>query len=306
MVICVGEILADMIAQPSDGILTYGRYAGGAPFNVACGIAKLGGEAGFYGRVGDDLIGDFLISFAQGKNLAYCNVKKLPDRNTTLAFVELDGDGDRHFCFYRKHTADYCFDEADIPEILEKANIIYVGSLALSEERGRQFMDKLIAAAKSAGKKICYDVNYRDDIFPDAQRAKEIYAKYIGAADIVKLSEEEVALFSAKGNIDDAVKELAGRDKLVFVTLGAKGSLYCLDGKISRVGAISLRPVDTTGAGDAYFAGVLSVLDKNGFAAAYDAARTGSICGSLTTLGKGAVDAFPAGEEVQKLISMLK
>lgn len=306
MVICVGEILADMIAQPADGILTYGRYAGGAPFNVACGIAKLGGEAGFYGRVGNDLIGDFLIGFAAGKNLAYCNIKKISDRNTTLAFVELDKDGDRHFCFYRKHTADYCFDEADIPEIVGKANIIYVGSLALSEERGRSFFDKLIAAAKSAGKKICYDVNYRDDIFPDAKSAKKIYAKYIGAADIVKLSEEEVGLFSEKENIEEAVKELAGKDKLVFVTLGGRGSLYCLGGQIQRVGAVSLHPVDTTGAGDAYFAGVLSVLDKKGLKAAHDAAKTGSICGSLTTLGKGAIDAFPAREEVDKFISMLK
>lgn len=175
-----GEILADMIAQPSDGILTYGRYAGGAPFNVACGIAKLGGEAGFYGRVGDDLIGDFLISFAQGKNLAYCNVKKLPDRNTTLAFVELDGDGDRHFCFYRKHTADYCFDEADIPEIIEKANIIYVGSLALSEERGRQFMDKLIAAAKSAGKKSATTSITATTFFP-THSAQKRYMQSISA-----------------------------------------------------------------------------------------------------------------------------
>lgn len=149
---------------------------------IQCGLrdSETGRRGRFYGRVGDDLIGDFLISFAQGKNLAYCNVKKLPDRNTTLAFVELDGDGDRHFCFYRKHTADYCFDEADIPEIIEKANIIYVGSLALSEERGRQFMDKLIAAAKSAGKKICYDVNYRDDIFP-THSAQKRYMQSISA-----------------------------------------------------------------------------------------------------------------------------
>ena len=305
MVICVGEILADMIAQPSDGILTYGRYAGGAPFNVACGIARLGGDAGFYGRVGDDLIGDFLTEFAAGKGLAYCNVKKLPDRNTTLAFVELDKDGDRHFCFYRKHTADYCFDEADIPQIADKANIVYIGSLALSEERGRRFMDKLIDAAKAAGKKICYDVNYRDDIFPDAESARKIYAKYIRQADIVKLSEEEVGLFSDKGNMDDAVTELAGKDKLVFVTLGGKGSLYCLHGDIHRVGAIRVRPKDTTGAGDAYFAGVLSVLDKEGEQAVLKAAKTGSICGSLTTLGKGAIDAFPTRGEVDKFMSGL-
>lgn len=306
MVICVGEILADMIANCVDGVLTYGRYAGGAPFNVACGIAKLGGKAGFYGKVGNDLIGDYLRKFAFERGFSYCNVEKLQDRNTTLAFVELDEEGDRHFCFYRKNTADYCFDWDDIPQIVAAADIVYIGSLALSEQIGRDFFDELIRQTKNAGKKICYDVNYRDDIFPDAESAKKIYARYIQKADIVKLSEEEVSLFSDETDIADAVKQIAGKDKTVFVTLGAKGSIYCHNGRINSVGAVKVRPVDTTGAGDAYFAGVLTVLDKYGPDAAEMAAKTGSVCGSLTTLRKGAIDAFPDKCDVDRLVAQLK
>lgn len=306
MVICAGEILADMIARDVDGVMTYGRYAGGAPFNVACGIAKLGGKAGFYGKVGSDLIGDFLIDFTHKAGLDYCNVKKLEDRNTTLAFVELDSEGDRHFCFYRKHTADYCFDEADIEEIVAKADIIYIGSLGLSEKEGREFFDRLIEEGKKAGKTISFDVNYRDDIFPDPEAAKNIYSKYICLADIVKLSEEEVKLFSDKADMEEAVKDIAGKDKTVFVTLGAKGSMYCHKGEIKRAGAIKAKPVDTTGAGDAYFAGVLSVLDGCGIDAVEQAARTGSVCGSLTTLKKGAIDAFPSREQVEEQLKNLR
>lgn len=305
MVICAGEILADMIAHNVDGVMTYGRYAGGAPFNVACGIAKMGGKAGFYGKVGADLIGDYLIDFAQNAGLAYCNVEQLKDVNTTLAFVELDEDGDRHFCFYRKHTADYCFNEADIGEIARKADIIYIGSLALSEQIGREFFNKLIAAGKQAGKKICYDVNYRDDIFHDPEAAKKIYADYIALADIVKLSEEEVKLFSDKRDLAEAVKQIAGDNKTVFVTLGAKGSMYCHNGKIGRAGALEVKPVDTTGAGDAYFAGVLSVLDSLGLDEVELAAKTGSICGSLTTTKKGAISALPEKREVEMLLEKL-
>ena len=65
MIICAGEILADMIGKEEGGIVTYERHAGGAPFNVACGLKKLGAACGFCGSVGSDLIGDFLSRFAE-------------------------------------------------------------------------------------------------------------------------------------------------------------------------------------------------------------------------------------------------
>lgn len=87
MIICAGEILADMIGKEEGGIVTYERHAGGAPFNVACGLKKLGAACGFCGSVGSDLIGDFLSRFAEEQGFGFLMLGKEPDRNTTLAFV---------------------------------------------------------------------------------------------------------------------------------------------------------------------------------------------------------------------------
>ncbi len=298
MVICVGEILADMIAREENGGTVYGRYAGGAPFNVACGIAKLGGKAGFYGCVGQDGIGDFLVRTAEARGFSYLRIDRLADRNTTLAFVDLDAGGERSFSFYRRHTADYALDRARIGEIAERAGIVHLGSLPLSEREGRAFYDELIEAAKARGKKIAFDVNYRSDIYADEAEAVKISRAYIRKADIVKVSAEEGELLTGEKDPAAAAQCLAEGDKTVFVTLGKAGSL-CRRGKETlRTPAEKAAVVDTTGAGDAFFAGVLTVLDGEGAGSLEKALRIGSICGSLTTQKKGAIDAFPARAEV--------
>lgn len=292
MIVCVGEILADLIAKRTDEGVAYSRHAGGAPFNVACGIKKLGGNAEFYGSVGNDLIGRYLKEFASARGLGE-HIAALPDRNTTLAFVDLDENGERSFCFYRKHTADYRFDERAVDEIVAKADIVHIGSLALSEEEGRCFYDRLIAAAHRAGKRVSFDVNFREDVFPDRAAAISIYGKYLAAADILKLSEEELYLFSGEHEEERAAKSLS-EGKLLFVTLGKRGSMFSKDGgEVLRVNAPDLKPVDTTGAGDAYYAGVLYTLDTEGMQSVVNAMRRGSVCGTLTTQNKGAIEAFP-------------
>ena len=107
MILSVGEILVDMIGGEKDGVFCYERKAGGAPFNVACAVAKFGAKSGFVGCVGADTVGGFLEKFIKEQNLSCSYVKKDDTVNTTLAFVELDKTGERSFCFYRKNTADY-------------------------------------------------------------------------------------------------------------------------------------------------------------------------------------------------------
>lgn len=301
MIVCVGEILADLIAKRTDEGIAYSRHAGGAPFNVACGIKKLGGNAEFYGSVGDDLIGSYLKQFASERGLG-AHIGTVPDRNTTLAFVDLDENGDRSFYFYRKRTADYCFDESETDEIVRKADIVHLGSLALSEEEGRAFYDELIQAAHRAGKRVSFDANYREDVFPDRAEALKIYKKYLAAADILKLSEEELYLFSEEREEERAVRSLS-KGKMLFVTLGKRGSLFSEDGgSVLRVGAPDLKPVDTTGAGDAYYAGVLYTLDTEGVRAVLSAMRKGSVCGTLTTQKKGAIEAFPDSARIAEFL----
>lgn len=297
MILCVGEILADMLGTFNGGAVTYERNAGGAPFNVACAIKQFGGKTAFVGNVGNDIIGKYLIDFAKSRRLDKCLIRADEEHNTTLAFVELDNSGERSFCFYRKNTADYFLPY--IPDsLLAEADIVYVGSLMLSEGAGLDYAEKLAERAKRADKLVAFDVNFRTDIFPDKSQAIEKYKKLISAADIIKLSEDEVEIFTPE--------YLCGlQDKLVCISLGAEGSKWQYRGEEKQVATVKIKPVDTTGAGDAFFGGVLTKLSgktKSEWTPEVlnEALRFGNICGALNTKGKGAIAHLPTVEEINK------
>lgn len=304
MILCVGEILADMIGTVKDGSLLYERKAGGAPFNVACAAKKFGARVGFAGSVGDDLIGDFLIKYARGRNLDDLLVNRDAKRNTTLAFVDLDEKGERSFCFYRKNTADYYLPY--IPQsAIAAADIVHIGSLMLSEKEGQAYAESLAKRVAAENKLLSFDVNYRTDIFKDRESAVRSYKRIIGYADIVKFSEDEVEVFTEE-YIDRELK-----NKLVCISLGEQGSEWRYQGKRNRISTIKVKPVDTTGAGDAFYGGVLSKLDK--LPRAMWTAETldkifafANVCGALNTLGRGAIDCLPEKDTVNAKLNSLK
>lgn len=308
MIVCIGEILADMIGFCENGVVSFNRYAGGAPFNVACDIKKLQGNAGFVGCVGKDLIGEFLCNYANTLNFDYLNVKTDNMHNTTLAFVELDEYGERTFSFYRKNTADYYIDIEDIEKAIKMANIVHLGSLMLSEEYGRLVADKTVEMTRKYGKLLSFDVNYRSDIFNSEKEAFEIYRKYINQADIIKLSEDELYMFAGVNDLKKAISVMHKQDKLMLITLGSRGSVGVYNHLICNVPSISINVVDTTGAGDAFYAGVLTMLDgvelntlsnqtlKN-------ALKFGNVCGALTASGYGAVNACPDKNAVLNILN---
>lgn len=304
MIICVGEILADMIGSEKDGGFFYERKAGGAPFNVACGIKKFGGEAAFAGSVGYDLIGDFLVDFAKNRGLDGLYIDRRSDSNTTLAFVQLDKNGERSFCFYRKNTADYKLRE--IPEeVLKGCNIVHIGSLMLSEDCGVEYALKLVQKARAMGKLVSFDINFRSDIFRNESAAVARYSKILELADILKFSEDEIAVFG-----EDYIENALG-DKLVCISLGAGGSEWRYGGKRGRVGSVAVKPVDTTGAGDAFFAGVLGGLDgtpQSGWTEQFlnGVFLRANVCGALATLGRGAIDCLPSAAEIDRVLDGLK
>lgn len=195
MILCIGEILADMIGNVKDGALYYERKAGGAPFNVACAAKKFGAQAGFVGSVGDDLIGDFLVKFAKEKNLDDLFISRNANRNTTLAFVELDEKGERSFCFYRKNTADYILPDVS-GTLFGSADTVHIGSLMLSEKEGLEYAENIAKRAHAENKLLSFDVNYRTDIFKDRQSAVDGYKRIIAYADVVKFSQDEVEVFT--------------------------------------------------------------------------------------------------------------
>lgn len=301
MILCAGEILADMIGAERDGVFVYERKAGGAPFNVACAVKKFGVKSAFAGSVGDDIIGGFLKDFVKSVKLDGLCLESDAQRNTTLAFVQLDRHGERSFCFYRKNTADYRMPE--IPDgLFVSADIVHIGSLMLSEDEGAAYAERLAERARSAGKTVSFDVNFRTDIFKDKENAVSRYKTMLEAADIVKFSEDEVEIFG-RDYIDGRLK-----DKLVCITLGGNGSEWRYLGRRNAVPSVKVKPVDTTGAGDAFYAGVLSRLDGLKKSEWTDgvlnhALKFGNVCGALNTLGRGAIDSLPDLGLIQKTLN---
>ncbi len=299
MLLCVGEILADMIGEEKNGIISYERKAGGAPFNVACALKKFGRDVKFVGSVGDDLIGEFLIKYAKDFGMDTTYIKKDSERNTTLAFVELNEEGDRSFCFYRKNTADYSMPEVP-DELIKMADIVTVGSLMLADEECVKYALDIIERAHQFGKTVAFDVNYRTDIFRDTESAVRTYKRILDVADIVKFSEDEVETFT-----EDYVNSLT--DKLVLITLGKNGSEWRYGGRKNKLPTIDIKPIDTTGAGDAFFAGALSIIDNNvgkplSDSLLNEAIRFGNITGALNTTGRGAIDNLPTLEIINQYL----
>ena len=300
MLLCIGEILADMIGEEKNGIITYERKAGGAPFNVACALKKFGRDVKFVGSVGDDLIGRFLINYAKDFGMDVTYINKNEEYNTTLAFVELNEEGERSFCFYRKHTADYFLPEIS-DELIKSADIVCIGSLMLAYPECVEYALNIAERAHSFGKTVAFDVNYRTDIFRDKESAVKTYKKILSVSDIVKFSEDEVETFT-----EEYVGSLS--DKLVLITLGKCGSEWRYGGKRNAVPTITVKPIDTTGAGDAFFAGALSILDNNvgnllTEKLLDEAVRFGNVAGALNTTGRGAIDNLPDLDTIYKYLN---
>lgn len=305
MILCIGEILADLIGEEENGVMKYSRYPGGAPLNVAFGISYLDGKVGFIGSVGDDIIGHYLIDFVKNNSLIqYQDIYLDKKHNTTLAFVDIDSNGERHFAFNRFESADYKV-SYDRLNVIKDFDIIHLGSLMLREEEGRLLADKVLEITKKNNKKFSFDVNFRTDIYDSKEEAIKIYKKYIEEANILKISEDEVEFFTGENDPIEGLKKLVRKDQLVFLSLGSKGS-YCKYNDIEVfVPAIKIRPLDTTGAGDAFYACVLKMIDEVSFDKINRnileiILKRANICGRLACSKKGAISALPTKKELDQ------
>ena len=261
MILSIGEILADMVGENTGGTLTFKAFVGGAPFNVAVNALRAGAKVGFIGRVGKDVIGRFCKTEAEKFGLCHLDLQEDGARNTTIAFVTLT-DGERDFAFNRHDAADYNidFDEIDFAKY-DGLNIVHLGSLMLSEKSGKELADKIVKKAKELNVKLSFDLNFRTDIFGDFDSAKKAYKPYIESADILKFSDDELKLYTGIDDTDKAIKSVAGENRLITVTLGSRGSIYYYNGVTGLVPTEKVKPVDTTGAGDAFFGTFLANIE---------------------------------------------
>ncbi|KMT18655.1 hypothetical protein BVRB_2g027840 [Beta vulgaris subsp. vulgaris] len=283
------------------------KAAGGAPANVAVGIARLGGKSAFIGKVGEDEFGYMLANILKENNVNNEGMRFDPGARTALAFVTLRRDGEREFMFYRNPSADMLLQESELDfELIRKAKIFHYGSISLITEPCKSAHIAAAKAAKDAGVLLSYDPNLRLPLWPSAESARDGILSIWDTADIIKISEEEIS-FLTQGEDpydDNVVRKLYHPNlKLLLVTEGADGCRYYTKDYSGKVGGLKVDAVDTTGAGDAFVAGLLSQLaaDSNLIQVEdrlRDALQFANACGALTVTERGAIPAMPTREAV--------
>ena len=255
--VTLGEIIVDFTpdGHTPDGFPRYIQNPGGAVVNVAAAFAKYGARAGFIGRVGDDLFGRALRGFLTELGVDCGGLSADPDYNTTLAFVSLAPTGERDFAFYRRHEADLRLSPEDLPrDMLADAKLFHFGSLSLCAEPAREATLTAVRLAKEAGALVSFDPNYRESL-----RAGGDFVSHsknaLRQADLVKVSEEEGEMLTGLSDPAAIARALLDEGpKFAAVTMGAKGSCYAAGDFCGYAEPYSVRAVDTTGAGDVFFA----------------------------------------------------
>ncbi|XP_039127530.1 probable fructokinase-6, chloroplastic isoform X2 [Dioscorea cayenensis subsp. rotundata] len=310
-VVCFGEMLIDFVPTTSGLSLAeapaFKKAPGGAPANVAVGIARLGGSSAFIGKVGEDEFGYMLADILKENNVNNQGMHFDPGARTALAFVTLRKDGEREFMFYRNPSADMLLEEGELDlDIITQAKIFHYGSISLITEPCKSAHIAAAKAAKDAGVLLSYDPNLRLPLWPSAESAREGIFSIWEAADIIKISEEEIS-FLTKGEdpYDDAVvrKLFHPNLKLLLVTEGQYGCRYYSEDFQGRIGGLKVDAVDTTGAGDAFVAGILSQVADD-FSLLQDEGKLrkalmfANACGGLTVMERGAIPALPTREAV--------
>lgn len=311
-IVCLGELLIDFVPDRAGAGLetaeTFHKAAGGAPANVAVGLARLGVPSAFMGQVGDEGFGRFLASTLADAGVDVSPLRFTRVAHTGLAFVSLSDDGEREFLFYRSPSADMLFAPADVDEAAIKgAQMLHFGSISLIAEPSRAATLHAVDVARRHGLRISYDPNLRLAIWPDAEAARAGMRLGLQQAAIVKIGAEEVQFLTGEANPVVGARALwHDRLAVMAVTHGAGGCTWLTPDAQGVVPGFNVDPVDTTGAGDAFMAGLLAGLhDRPGTtdpAALHAACRFANAMGALTTTARGAIPALPDRQRVEAFL----
>lgn len=313
-VTALGELLIDFTENglSGQGNTVFEANPGGAPCNVLAMLKKLGRSCAFVGKVGQDMFGQLLRDV--GTEAGICMDHLVFDRTvrTTLAFVKTAPNGDRDFSFYRSPGADMMLTEAELPlEVIAHSRIFHFGTLSMTHEGVRQATRRAISEAKAGGALISFDPNLRPPLWDSLDNAKEQISYGLDQCDILKIADNELEFMTGETDFDAGAAILRKRHpniRMFNVTAGAGGSYSYYEDKRVFVPACKLGGViETTGAGDAFCACVLSFVLERGLDALTSEDLTSMLrfantAAYLVTTKKGAIRSMPEREQVEALL----
>jgi fructokinase len=317
-IVCLGEVLIDMfpaeIGRSMIDVSAFRPKPGGAPANVAVAAAKLGVQSAFIGKVGEDIFGHYLQDILHAEGVDIRGVRFDPQARTTLVFIAMPDEHTAEFVFYRNPGADMLLAPGDLDRsLLASARAFHFGSISLIEEPSRSATLEAMRVARAAGALISFDFNYRPSLWRSPELAIKVAMSVLPEVNLLKVNEAEMSLLSGDEDLDKATAVLLdlGPDVCV-VTMGPGGSYFRVGEGSAFVPAFPVHTVDATGCGDAFVAGLLCRLVKEGDwrdrispPKLREILRYANAVGALTAQKQGVIPALPSAEQVNEFLDQL-
>ncbi|HOE64638.1 MAG TPA: carbohydrate kinase [Candidatus Sumerlaeota bacterium] len=328
-VVCLGEVIIDMIAMDSDvglgGTRAFYKSPGGATANVAVGVCRLGGSSRFLGVVADDPFGRYLLDALKTEGVDTAFMKTRSGERSVVGFIARNSDQSKDVIFYRDPQSEMFLlpDEINL-NMFDSAQILHFGIICLRTEQKLSATQKAVQMAREKGLLISFDLNYRPHAWPSCQFAQERLLTILSQIDILKMAEEELPLLFPQMNEKTAIDMLLEKGvNIVIISRGERGSsLFRKEFKIDSP-PFRVEAVETTGAGDTFMAGMLvgitkkntrgegrprdNFLNKNEMKVRADLMECmpfANAAGALTCTRPGAIIAIPSREEIKEKFNL--
>ena len=306
-ILVYGDAFVDYIANDQTNT-SFTKYLGGATINVAAGISRIGAPSALITITGDDETSEFCRQeiAKEGVNLDFAvfDAKK----RVSGVYVHLTEKCERVFKDYVDETPNLQVTPEQLQEeAFKRASILNVCSGTMFEETALKTTRAAVDMAKDKGAIIAIDANIRPLRWESEEICRETISSFFEDADILKLTDEELYFLTETTTIEEGLQKV---DELlvpiVLITVGADGAYAVLNGEVTHVPVERVVPVDTTGAGDAFMAGVLRYVHFNGLPTVKEdlvsCVAFGNKLGAMAATKAGALTALPSYEEIKHLI----
>lgn len=313
-VLTVGEALVDWVSLERGADLraatTFVKAPGGAPMNVAIGLARLGVEVGFVGCVSPDPFGRWLSALMEAEGVDLRWLVEAPETQTRMAYVVTEASGDRHLAgFSTVACADAALQGDQVPRVyLDGVAALVFGSLILAAEPSRSAVLQMAGRVHGGRGIAVFDPNWRPVLWPEASALDAALGAALAVTDVLKVSDDEMLRLAGTPEPLAGARLLLARHGLaaVVVTSGSAGAMAVTSAVEVTVPSWAVEAVDSTGAGDAFVAGLLAGLVERddgrpmaeqvramGAEAWEEVLGRACAMGALATTRPGAIEALP-------------
>jgi 5-dehydro-2-deoxygluconokinase len=311
-IIAIGRACIDLNAveynRPMEETMTFSKYVGGSPANIAIGSSKLGLKAGFIGKISDDQHGRFIEKYMSEVGIDTSNfVVDKEGHKTGLAFTEIKSPEECSILMYRQDVADLYLAPSEVnEEYIKKSKVLLVSGTALSKSPSREAILKAVSLAKKNDVKVIFELDYRPYSWESLEETAVYYSLVAEQADVVIGTRDEYDAMEnseTEGKNEDTVNYLFKHSpELIVIKHGVEGSYaYTKSGDVFRGLAYKTNVLKTFGAGDSYASAFLCALITG--KDIETALKYGSASASIVVSKHSSSEAMPTVEEIEELIT---